>query len=127
MGVTFRFFLHKYLTLPRVCSWYLWSAGEHLLKNTAARLGIKLVGKMHECAAGFSMTKGFRKGIPHSTDNRASEKLGRVFVDPYGRKMIASLGKMFYPMIIKDGYTRRMRIYFLKHKSDAGTAGGEKL
>ena len=25
-------------------------------------------------------------------------------------------------MIIKDDYTRRMWIYFLKHKSDAGTA-----
>ena len=95
-------------------------AGEHLLKMTAKRLGVELEGVMHECT-GCSMAKGFRKGIPHKTDNRATVKLGRLFVDLGGKKLTSVGGKQ-YPMIIKDDYSRRMWIYFLQRKSDAGNA-----
>ena len=96
-------------------------AGEHLLKMTAKRLGVELEGVMHECT-GCSMAKGFRKGIPHKTDNRATVKLGRLFVDLGGKKKFTSVGGKQYPMIIKDDYSRRMWIYFLQRKSDAGNA-----
>ena len=76
---------------------------------------------MHECT-GCSMAKGFRKGIPHQTNSRSQVKLGRVFVDLGGRKSIASVGGKHYSMIVKDDYTRRTWIYFLRHKSDAAMA-----
>ncbi|CAN0320232.1 unnamed protein product [Scytosiphon promiscuus] len=44
------------------------------------------------------------------------------FVDLGGRKDVASIGGKHYPMIVKDDYTRRGWLYFLKHKLDAASA-----
>ena len=52
---------------------------EGLLRTTAKRLGIELVGDMHACT-GCSMSKGIRKGIVRVTKNRPDKKLGRVFL-----------------------------------------------
>ena len=96
-------------------------ANEQLLRDTAKRLCVELLGKLEPCA-GCSMAKGYRKGIPNSTMKRATTKLGRVFVDLSGRKRTASLTGARYAMICKDDYTRYSWLYFLKHKSDAASA-----
>ena len=53
---------------------------------------------------------------------RSDKKLDRVFVDLGGRKDFASVGGKHYPMIVKDDFTRRAWMYFLRSKSDAGSA-----
>ena len=96
-------------------------ASEGLLRVTAKRLGVELTGEMHACT-GCSMAKAFRKGIAHETKSRSDKKLGRVFVDLGGRKDVESVGGKYYPMIVRDDCTRRSWMYFLKNKSDAGSA-----
>ena len=68
------------------------------------------------------LPKAIRKGIAHETKRRSDKKLGRVFVDLGGRKDVASVGGKHYPMIVKDDFTRRAWMYFLRSKSDAGSA-----
>ena len=70
------------------------------------------------------MSKAIRKGIAHETKRRSDKKLDRVFVDLGGRKDVASVGGKHYPMIVKDDLTRRAWMYFLRSKSDAGSADG---
>ena len=53
---------------------------------------------------------------------RSGKRLGRVFVDLGGRKDVSSVGGKHYPMVVKDDFTRRTWLYFLKNKSDAGRA-----
>ena len=88
-------------------------ASETLLRTTAKRLGIELTGEMHACT-GCSMSKAFRNGIARETKSRSDKKLGRVFVDLGGRKDVA--------MIVKDDFTRRGWLHFLRNKSDAVSA-----
>ena len=94
---------------------------ERLLRTTAKRLGTESIGDMHACT-GCSMSKGIKKGIAHETKRRSDKTLGRVFVDLGGRKDVASVGGEHYPMIVKDDFTRRAWMYFLRSKSDAGSA-----
>ena len=68
------------------------------------------------------MSKAIRKGIAHETKRRSDKKLGRVFVHLGGRKDVASVGGKHYPMIVKDDFTKRAWMYFLRSKSDAGSA-----
>ena len=63
----------------------------------------------------FGLEIGCRKGLAHET-------IRRVFVDLGGRKDVASVGGKHYPMIVKDDFTRRAWMYFLRSKSDAGSA-----
>ena len=53
-------------------------ASETLLRTTAKRLGIELIGEMHACT-GCSMSKAFRKGIAHETKRRTDKKLRQSF------------------------------------------------
>ena len=92
-----------------------------LFRTTAKRLGTELVGDMHACT-GCSMSTAIRKEISHETKRRSDKKLGRVFVDLGRRKDVASVGGKHYPMIVKNGSTRRAWMYFLRNKSDAGSA-----
>ena len=62
------------------------------------------------------MAKGYRKPIPNTTKSRATEKLGRVFVDLSGLKRTPSLTGARYVMLVKDDYSRHAWVYFLKHK-----------
>ena len=96
-------------------------SNELLLRDTAKSLGLELVGKLRPCA-GRSMAKGYRKPIPNSTKIRATEKLGRVFVDLSGLKRTPSLSGARYVMLVKNGYSRHGWVYFLKLKSDSGNA-----
>ena len=94
-------------------------SNELLLRDTAKSLGLELVGKLRSCT-GCSMAKGYRKPIPNSTKIRATEKLGRLFVDLSGPKRTPSLSGARYVMLVKDDYSRRAWVYFLKLKSDSG-------
>ena len=65
------------------------------------------------------MAKGLRKGIKQSTHTRADKKLGRVFVDLSGPKVVESHGRMWYTLIVRDDFSRYTWVYFMRHKSDA--------
>ena len=58
------------------------------------------------------MAKGLRKRIKQSTHTRAGKKLGRVFVDLSGPKMVESLGRKRYTLIVRDDFSRYTWVYF---------------
>ncbi|CAM9259353.1 unnamed protein product, partial [Laminaria digitata] len=99
-------------------AWSLFTLNELLLRETAKLLEIELSGTLRPYT-GCYMVKGYRKPIPNSTKSRASEKLGRVFVDLSGPKRTPSLLGKRYVMLVMDDFTRHAWLYFLKHKSDA--------
>ena len=66
------------------------------------------------------MAKGLRRGIKQSTHTRAEKKLGRVFVDLSGSKMVESHGGKRYTLIVRDDFSRYTWVYLMRHhKSDA--------
>ena len=65
------------------------------------------------------MAKGLRKGIKQSTHRRADKKPGRVFVDLNGPKVVESLGRKRYTLIVHDNFSRYTWVHFMRHKSDA--------
>ena len=91
---------------------------EALLRKTAEQQGIVLEGKLLACK-GCSMAKGLRRGIKQSTHTRADKKLGRVFVDLSGPKVVESHGGKRYTLIVRDDFSRYTWVYFMRHKSDA--------
>ncbi|CAN0221529.1 unnamed protein product, partial [Discosporangium mesarthrocarpum] len=60
-----------------------------------------------------------RVPIPSRSTNRAVSKLGRLFMDLSGKKAVPSLGGSWYNAVIRDDFSRFMRVYPLKAKSDA--------
>ena len=94
-------------------------ANEFLLRETAKSLPgrCRAIGSMRPCAR-CSMAKGYR----NSTKSRATEKLGRVFVDLSGPKSTHSLLGKKYVMMLKDDFTRYSWGQFLERKSDAADA-----
>ena len=101
-------------------------SSEVLLRETAKSLGLELGGNLKPCT-GCSMAKGYRKPTPTTTKSRATEKLGRGFVDLSGPKRTPSLTGARCVMLVKDDYSRHAWVYFLKHKSDSGDAFREFL
>ena len=93
-------------------------SNELLLRETAPSLGVELLGKLRPCT-GFSIAKGYHKPIPSNSKSRASQKLGRLFVDLSVVKKTISLR---YVMLLKYNYSRYAWVYFLKNKSDAADA-----
>ena len=65
------------------------------------------------------MAKGLRRGIKRSTHTRAGKKLGRVFVDLSGPKVVKSHGGKCYTLIMSDDFSRYTWVYTMRHKSDA--------
>ena len=104
-----------------VFHWVHGHSNELLLKETAKSLGVELLGTLRPCI-GCSMAQGYRKPIPSSAKLRASEKLGRVFVDLSGPKRTSSLLGMRYIMLVKDDFSRYAWVYFLKYISEAAGA-----
>ena len=92
-----------------------------LLRETVKSLGLELVGKLTPCT-GCSMAKGYRKLIPNGTKLRATKKLGRIFVDLSEPKRTPSLSSARYVTLVKDDYSRRSWVYFLKLKLDSEDA-----
>ena len=100
---------------------YHFAAGhshEALLRKTAEHRRIVLEGKLLKCK-GCSMAKGLRRVIKQSTHTRADKKLGRVFVDSSGPKVVESHGGKRYTLIVCDDCSRYTWVYFMRHKSDA--------
>ena len=64
------------------------------------------------------MAKGLRRGIKQSTHTRAGKKLGRVFVDLRGPKVVKSNGGKRYTLLVPDDFSRYTWVYFMSHKSD---------
>ncbi|CAN0507528.1 unnamed protein product, partial [Discosporangium mesarthrocarpum] len=93
-------------------------AHEHALRHTARRMGVTLVGKLETCS-GCGMGKSIRLAIPSHTKNRAVSKLSTLFMDLSGKKAVSSLGGSWYNAVIRDDFSRFMRVYPLKAKSDA--------
>ena len=96
-------------------------ANEFLLRETAKSLGVVLLGGLKPCT-GCSAATGYRKPIGNSTKSRATDKLGRVFVDLSGPKSTHSLLGKKYVMMLKDDFTRYSWGQFLERKSDAADA-----
>ncbi|CAN0507934.1 unnamed protein product, partial [Laminaria digitata] len=46
-------------------------------------------------------------------------KLGRVFVDLSGPKVVESIGRKRFTLIVRDDFSRHTWVYFMRHKSDA--------
>ena len=65
-------------------------ASEFLLRETSKSLGVELLGGLRPCT-GCSVANEYRKPIANSTKSRATQKLGRVFVDLSGPKGIHSI------------------------------------
>ncbi|CAM9933068.1 unnamed protein product [Sphacelaria rigidula] len=80
---------------------------EGLLPETAKQLGVRLVGKLHECK-GCSMAKGLRKPIPTSTTTRAAKPFERVFIDASSPKLVESAGGMNDYFFIREDFTRKI-------------------
>ena len=101
-------------------------SSELLLRETAKSLGLQLGGTLKPCT-GCSMAKGYRKPNPNTTKSRATEKLGRGFVDLSGPKRTPSLTGARCVKLVKDDYSRHAWVYPLKHKSDSRDAFMEIL
>ena len=63
--------------------------------------------------------KGLRKSIKQFTHTRADKKLGKAFVDLSGSKVIESLGRKAYTIIVRDDVSPYAWVRFMRHKSKA--------
>ena len=69
-------------------------------------------------ATGCSMAKGLRRGIKQSTHTRSGKKLGRIFRDLSGPKVVKSHRGKRYTLIVRDNFSRYTSVYFMRHNSD---------
>ena len=93
-------------------------ANEILLRETAKSLGVEPIGELRPFTGCF-MAQWFRRPIAHSTKSRATEKLKTVFVDLSSPKRTHSLLGKKYVKIVKDDFTRYIRIYFFERNAYA--------
>ena len=93
-------------------------ANEFLLRETAKSLGVEPIGELRPFTGCF-MAQWFRRPIAHSTKSRATEKLKTVFVDLSSPKRTHSLLGKKYVKIVKDDFTRYIRIYFFERNAYA--------
>ena len=61
------------------------------------------------------------------THTRADKKLGRVFVDLSGSKVVKSHGGKRYTLIVNGDFSRYTWMCFIHHKSDAAEASKQFL
>ena len=76
---------------------------EVLLRGTAEQQGTVLERKLLECK-GCSMANCLCKGMKQSTHTRAYKKLGKIFVDLSGPKVVESLGRKRSSLIVRDDF-----------------------
>ena len=91
---------------------------EVLLCKNAEQQEIVLEGELLECR-GCSMAKVLRESIKQSTHTRADKKLGRVFVDLGGPKVVESLGRKRLTRLVRDDFSWNTLVYSVRHNSDA--------
>ena len=94
---------------------------EVITRKTAAMMGIETTGQWGACETCFQV-KAKRHAVPKKTDERASVKGQRFFVDVGGPMKHSSLGGNNYVVIFVDDYTRFKVVKFVKKKSDTTAA-----
>ncbi|CAM9397304.1 unnamed protein product, partial [Ascophyllum nodosum] len=94
---------------------------EVITRKTAAMMGIETTGQWGACETCFQV-KAKRHAVLKKTDERASVKGQRFFVDVGGPMKHSSLGGNSYVVIFVDDYTRFKVVKFVKKKSDTTAA-----
>ena len=90
---------------------------EDITRKTAEMMGIETTGQWGACETCFQ-AKAKRHVVPKKTDERASVRGQRFFVDVGGPMKHSSLGGNSYVVIFVDDCTRFKVIKFVKKKSD---------
>ena len=98
--------VHRMLTHP----------SEDITRNTAEMMGIETTGQWGACETCFQ-AKAKRHAVPKKTDERASVKGQRFFVDVSGPRKHSSLGGNSYVVIFVDDCIRFKVVKFVKKKS----------
>ena len=94
---------------------------EHITRKTAEMMGIEPAGQWGVCETCFQV-KAKRHAVPKKTDERASVRGQRFFVDVGGPMKRSSLGGNSYAVIFVDDCTRFKVVKFVKNNSDTTTA-----
>ena len=93
---------------------------ENLLRTTAKQIKVKLQGQLVPCQ-GCSEAKGIRTPVKPFTYSRAAKPAERCFIDLSGPKFVKLTGGNEYMMIVRDGFSRFNRVFFLRTKDETAT------
>ena len=96
-------------------------SSEDITRKTAKMMGIETTGQWGACETCF-LAKAKRHAVPKKTDERASVRGQRFFVDVGGPMKHSSLGGNSYVVIFVDDCTRFKVVKFVKKKSDITAA-----
>ena len=94
---------------------------EDITRKTAEMMGIETMGQWGACETCFQV-KAKRHAVLRKTDERASVKGQRFFVDVGGPMKHSSLGGNSYVVIFVDECTRFKVVKFVRKKSDTTAA-----
>ena len=94
---------------------------EDITRKTAEMMGIETTGQWGACETCFQV-KAKRHAVLRKTDERASVKGQRFFVDVGGPMKHSSLGGNSYVVIFVDECTRFKVVKFVRKKSDTTAA-----
>ena len=94
---------------------------EDITRKTAEMMGIETTGQWGACETCFQ-AKAKRHAVPKKTDERASVKRQRFFVDVGGPMKHSSLDGNSYVVILVDDCTRFKVVKFIKKKSNTKVA-----
>ena len=94
---------------------------EDITRKTAVMMGIETTGQWGACETCFQV-KAKRHAVPKKTDERASVRGQRFFVDVGGSMKHSSLGGNSKVVIFVDDCTRFKVVKFVKKKSDTTAA-----
>ena len=94
---------------------------EVITRKTAEMMGVETTGQWGACETCFQ-AKAKRHAVPKKTDERASARRQRFFVDVGGPMKHSSLGGNCYVVIFVDDCTRFKVVKFVKKKSDTTAA-----
>ena len=93
---------------------------EDITRKTAEMMGIETTGQWGAWETCFQ-AKAKRHAVPKKTDERASVKRQRFFIDVGGPMKHSSLGGNSYVVIFVDHCTRFKVVKFVKKKSNTTT------
>ena len=94
---------------------------EDITRKTAEMMGIETTGQWGACEMCFQ-AKAKRHAVPNKTDERASVKGQRLFVDVGGPMKHSSLSGNSYVVVFMDDCTRFKVVKFVKKKSNTTAA-----
>ena len=93
---------------------------EGLMREPAKQKSVSLISPLQECQ-GYTIAKGCAKPISTPTGTRAAKLGGRDFLDFCGENSVQSIGGKKYMLIIRDGFTRFVAVYFIRSKDEFKT------